>query len=387
MFDIPFDKIFESLENLQSLELNKRIKLKSGKINSENNNNLADFKGKLFYCLKNQLSQIKITCPNGKCSINQTQKTYILSNLPTYFMVNLQNKNIFNNSAIDVLKSFLLIPGLFDISTIFEYSNQKKKIFYEFLGGIFSNNNHSFSAFFVQQNEWIHYSDEKICYLKTWYEFILEMVKKQEMPMFLIFQKQENYDEVNLNLLLEDILKLERFARNIDSIPQILINKFRPYEDISKIDTISVDNFIPTQEQNKFKRVSKLTDQIEFYNCSICNYRNKVDHVICIKCQKNNEIVINKLLNNKKNENLPLSDNKISSNSTIQSNSINNFVNNPNSPNFDSKSKGFYNKNENDLKINTNEKYYKNDFNDNIKANETPQFPEEKNKSIIFLRI
>lgn len=127
MFDIPFDKIFECLEKLQTPELNKRIKLKSGKLNSDNNNNnnIADFKGKLFNCLKNQLSQIKINCPSGRCSNNETKKTYILSNLPTFFMINLQNKNIFNNSALDVLKSFLLIPGLFDISTIFEYSNQK----------------------------------------------------------------------------------------------------------------------------------------------------------------------------------------------------------------------------------------------------------------------
>ena len=124
MFDIPFDKIFESSENPQSIEFGKRIKLKSGKLGTENGS-LTDFKGKLFISLNNHLNQVKLDCPNGKCTYNQTHKTYTLSNLPTYFMVNLQNKNIFNNSALDVLKSLILIPGLFDISTIFEYRNEK----------------------------------------------------------------------------------------------------------------------------------------------------------------------------------------------------------------------------------------------------------------------
>ena len=210
------------------------------------------------------------------------------------------------------------------------------------------------------------------------------MIKKQEMPMFLIFQKQENYDEVNLNLLHDDILKLERYARYIDSIPQIMINKFRPYEDISKIDTISVfENMSPTQEHNKFKRVSK-ADQIESYNCSICNYKNKIDNIICVKCNKNNEIVINKLINNKKNENLPLSSDytKPSINTIETSSKTNNFFNNPiKNSNFESYSKGFHNKNENDNNLYNN----KNDIKEIIKANDTPQFPEEKNKSTLLL--
>ena len=156
----------------------------------------------------------------------------------------------------------------------------RKKIFYEFIGGICSNNHHSYTAFFHQQNEWIHYNDDKLNYYKNWYDFVLEMVKTQEMPMFLFFQKQENYDEINLDLLNDDILKLERFARNIDNIPQILLNKFRPYEDISKIDTINVDNVGSSQENNKFKRYSKADNLLEFYVCSICNYKNKIEHFV-----------------------------------------------------------------------------------------------------------
>jgi hypothetical protein len=124
IFDVPFDKIFENAENPQSVEFGKRIKLKSGKLGTDNVS-LNDFKGKLFICLNNNLTQMKFDCPSGKCTQNQTHKTFTLSNLPTYFMVNLQNKNIFNNSALDVLKSLILIPGLFDISTIFEYKNEK----------------------------------------------------------------------------------------------------------------------------------------------------------------------------------------------------------------------------------------------------------------------
>jgi hypothetical protein len=212
------------------------------------------------------------------------------------------------------------------------------------------------------------------------------MVKKQEMPIFLFFQKQESYEEVNVNLINEEILKLERFARNIDSISQIIQNKFRPYEDLSKIETINADVRSST-EQNKFKRVSKPVDanNAEFYNCSICNYKNNIENTLCLKCNKNNEIVINQISNNlnKKNENLPFSTNIEFKKNNLELNSTGqHFSKNKNA---ETKSKGFYASNENELAIKTNEVYNNANVNkDNYRSNETPQFQDDKNKSIFL---
>jgi hypothetical protein len=213
------------------------------------------------------------------------------------------------------------------------------------------------------------------------------MVKNQEMPMFLVFQKQENFEEINLSLLNDEVLKLERFARNLDNIPQIFLNKFRPFEDISKIDTISVECNRTSVEQNKYKRVLKSNDSsanIEYYNCSICNFKNRIDYVKCSKCEKNNEIIINQVMNNTKKKlgnGAPSGEFSKKSNLTNELNSTmtNTFAKNTL---YESKSKGFF-KNENEP--NSNERYIKDNLKDTLKSLDTPEFPEEKVRSICWI--
>jgi len=209
------------------------------------------------------------------------------------------------------------------------------------------------------------------------------MVKNQEMPMFLVFQKQENFEEINLSLLNDEVLKLERFARNIDNIPQILLNKFRPYEDISKIDTINADTIKTSVEQNKYKRVLKSNESsgnLEYYNCSICNFKNRIDNVKCLKCEKNNEIIINQLMNNT-NKKLGNGTSEFSIKKSNYTNELNSTMTNTFAKNthYESKSKGFY---KNDNESNTNERYLKDESKDTLKSFETPEFPEEKIRSI-----
>ena len=130
-----------------------------------------------------------------RCSINQTNKQLFLTNFPYYlsFSLNPQSNSLINNPT-QVLKTFLLIPKIFDLNLIFE--NSKENVFYEFLGCILRTNNRTYSCLFFQKNfnskEYIYYVDEQIYYFKTFFEVLCRLLKSQEMPILIIFQKLKN---------------------------------------------------------------------------------------------------------------------------------------------------------------------------------------------------
>jgi hypothetical protein len=123
IFDIPFDKILEISDSSNLVEFNKKIKIK-GKMQNNEANGICDLKGKLFFCLKNLILQNRIEC--NKCNGSDTKRFFVISSFPKYFLVNL---NLPNNSSclssMDILKTYLMIPGLFDSSSLFEYNKEQ----------------------------------------------------------------------------------------------------------------------------------------------------------------------------------------------------------------------------------------------------------------------
>jgi hypothetical protein len=126
-------------------------------------------------------------------------------------------------------------------------------------------------------------------------------VKSQSLTILLVYQKQDNYREDNFELSNDEILKLERLARNIDNLPIILQNKFRPVEELlPRVESSISENNLSSGliNQNKYKRVN-VKQEYQEYNCSLCKHRNITDNKLCTKCGKNNEFHIKQIENSK----------------------------------------------------------------------------------------
>ena len=260
-----------------------------------------------------------------------------MTNFPYYlsFSLNPQSNSLINNPT-QVLKTFLLIPKIFDLNLIFE--NSKENVFYEFLGCILRTNNRTYSCLFFQKNfnskEYIYYVDEQIYYFKTFFEVLCRLLKSQEMPILIIFQKlQEKYNmdiaAADKDLTENQVEILQNYAKNIENTAEILSNQFRPIEEIIKIESIQVNNSTSNEDtkninssspENKFKRASSLnnnnnvsnfnstnfptntsSNSVDFeYTCSLCGVKNKIENKICQKCNRNNEHLIKENINKRK---------------------------------------------------------------------------------------
>jgi hypothetical protein len=297
------DKLFE-LTSLNLIEMTKSFKLKSGKMASEISSSI-DLKGKLFLYYKKLLNINKSECPEGiRCDINRTQKRFIISNVPNYLVFNLHKNQ--HNSALDTLNTFVLMPRLFDLGTIFDQTS-KQKSFFEFMGVILMKPSKSYSACFKSQttSQWTYYDDESIITFPSWYEFIYHCLKHSEYPIMVYYQLEEKYiDSGNDDLSNEDIQALEGYARNADTINLILQNKFRPPEDIIRFESENASNkghssktstSISTSKNNSNNNSHSRLDLGE-YVCAYCFNKNRIESPLCFKCGKNNENVIEDLL-------------------------------------------------------------------------------------------
>jgi hypothetical protein len=307
IFDLPLDKVFELSSNMNLIEMSKSFKLKSGKISevgSSETTSLVDLKGKLFLYFKLLVNYVKVECPAKgiRCEINKTYKSFFLSNSPSYLIFSLQKQTLINMnfSVMEILKTFILIPKIFDLGTLFDHSS-KQKIFYEFYGAILLKPGKTYTCFFKNKelNKWVHYDDEKISTYSSWFELLSSSLKNSESPILLFYQVQEKFTEEK-DLSLEEIQLLEKHARNADNLSNIIINRFRSNEDVIKFESFrGLQHFAKTSEtsaitskHNSNSRIDQLTE----YSCIGCLSKNRIECPVCLKCNRNNEAQIEDLL-------------------------------------------------------------------------------------------
>lgn len=262
IFDIPIDSILVIAKTTNLIEMSKSFKLKSGKI-SDDLIALSDLKEKLFLYYKQLINSIRSNCPDSRCSTNVTSKTFFLKNSPVYLMFNLSSDKNITKTSMEILKSFILIPRLFELSSLFEHS-QKNKVFYEFVGllGI-KNGNNTFVTLFKQNESnhyrhWVYYEDESILHLTSYYEMISFCLKNSIVPFALTYKAiEDKYSDNDANISFEEMGNLERYATSLDNFC-VTNNRFRPPDETLK-ETQSVTNSLNENDSNqlvskKFKR-------------------------------------------------------------------------------------------------------------------------------------
>ncbi len=339
IFDIPLQKLFEMSNNMNLVEMSKSFKLKTGKfseVGSTEMSSISDLKGKLFSHFKMLLNQVKVECPAKgiRCEVNKTTKSFYLAKIPSYLAFNLQKNiglNNNNNSGInsnntplvtEILKTFILIPHIFELGTIFDHSS-KQKVFFEFYGAILLKPSKTYSCFFKSSNnnnsdneDWVHYDDHNITH-SSWFDLISLCLKSCEVPVLLFYQIQDKYaSSLEKEITIEEIQILERYVRTADNLANILANRFRSNEEVIKFDNIRSSRVSESSQQklkinnssNNISNVSKgastgnnstsssRNGALTEYSCSSCFTKNRIECPICYKCNKNNESVIEDLL-------------------------------------------------------------------------------------------
>lgn len=323
--------------------MSKTFKFKSdGKNNNDltsitSISSLSDLKGKLFLYYKLLFNQLKTDCPakGSACEINKTHRAFFLANIPYNLNFSLINSKKYGKilTHLEILKTFILIPKILDLSVLFDYSS-KQKVFYEFLGGFLLKPNKSYSCFFRQVNPdestyWIHYDCGKIISkdqsanqsFTSWFDLISYCLGAGEYPFMLFYQIQQKYSENEKDITVDEINTLERHARNADNFSSIVMYKFRPTEDIINSEPSSISNSVHMNNQeninNLNKNQSKNSSSISTsrntsnnnsnsridlggeYNCIYCFAKNRMDCILCYKCNQNNESVIEDILKKK----------------------------------------------------------------------------------------
>jgi hypothetical protein len=354
IFDIPLDKLFELSNNINLIEMSKSFKLKSGKfseVGSTEMSTISDLKGKLFLYFKMLLNSIKVDCPAKgiRCEVNKTNKNFYLNNFPTYLNFNLQRIGVGSPchaaqvlSIFEILKTFVLIPKIFDLGTLFDHSS-KQKVFFEFFGAILLKPGKNYSCFFKNNTSnttnshindylYIHYDDDKITNFSSQFDLISFCLKNCEVPVLLFYQIQEKYNDSEKDISLDELQILERYARNADNLNNIISNRFRSNEDIIRFEKIdsthsqshsqgvytrnpsnastlplnqssknssSISTSKPSSTNNSNSRIDPVTE----YACINCYSKNRIECPVCLKCNKNNEAAIEDLLKKRNNMN------------------------------------------------------------------------------------
>jgi len=284
-------------------------------------NNLSDLKGKLFLYYKLLFNQLKTDCPEkgASCEINKTNRAFFLTNIPYNLSFGLVSPKKYSKilSHMEILKSFILIPKILDLSILYDYSS-KQKVFYEFFGGFLIKPSKAYSCFFLQnsanQNDnftWVYYDCGKITSntseqnytlsFNNWFDLISHCLANGEYPIMLFYQIQQKYIHNEKEISNEEIQTLERYAKSADNLNSIVMYKFRPTEDIIKSEPSSSSNSVNLNnihDINNLKSVSKDSSNISTsrntsnnnshsrmdtgeYNCIYCFAKNKIDNMLC----------------------------------------------------------------------------------------------------------
>ena len=292
-------------------------------INKFISNKLKDMNQMLFiyYQLLIQNVKIKGDCPiYGKnCQFNKVHKKYILKKSPSYLIFNLEidffkNKELFY-SLNNILKTFVLIPHIFNINTLFNTKQNNGNTKYELIGILFLKISKIYSCIFKSKDNEIfyYYEDNNFTSFNNYYDIILFSIKNGNIPIALIYQKIINNIKFNINYELteEKINKLEKYVKNTNNLNQNLKNKIRTRENIIA-DNYGINYSINNNNNASYSEnytSSRYSNSIKSYNsfqkneylCNHCERINKIENVICFFCGFDNS----NLINNNNNKNIP----------------------------------------------------------------------------------
>ena len=310
--DIPLNIIINRLTKIKIKDMNQM---------------LFDYYKKLIYNIK-----IKGDCPRygKKCELNKVHKKYILKTCPSYLIFNLEN-DIFKNNELffslnNVLKTFILIPHIFDIKSLFNINNKNDKSNYELIGILFLKISKVYSCIFKEKDIFYYYEDNIFIKFYNYFDIILFSLKNGNIPISIIYQKDIEQNNINNNinyeLNSEQINKLEKYVKNANNLNQNLKNKIRTKENILSDNIIinygySKSNNPSYSENNTLLRYSNSNNSYQIsqkseYICNHCERINKTENQNCLFCGFNNKNCSNNINKNKQIQNiLRLKNNKI----------------------------------------------------------------------------
>ena len=304
VFDIQIDQV---------IEMAKHVHHGNNHQQQQNVFNLNEIHAKLFVYYKMMLTQSKSNCPvNGsRCKINNTHKRLVLNNTPMYLVFALTRSNNNNDcnlftNVYDCLKSFILIPQIFQIESVFDLSmnNALKSKRFELLGVVLIKNTKTYTCMFKKTSNntgnimWVYYDDDNVIVFHSWFEFVAHCLKCGDTPLMLFYQlEDESKSNIGNNSTLSknEIYLLERYAHNADNVSKIFTNKLRINEEV-----------IPVVQQNyqqnhnesikKGNNMSAGGTIKKEYMCYGCKCKNSVESVMCKKCGLNNADVVKEML-------------------------------------------------------------------------------------------
>lgn len=240
MFDIPLNAILKISQSTNLIEMSKSFKLKSGNI-SDNLTSLSNLKEKLFLYFKQLINNSNSSCPKARCSANTTNKRFFINNNPIYLMFNMClniESNLIETKRIELLKSLILFPRLFELSSLFEHT-QKSKVFYELVGILGKKCDDLYVTFFkINDNNynnkiWVYYEDESLIYLSTYYDMISYCIKNNIIPYSIMYKAiEDKYSDSDADIGFEQMEILEKYALSIDNKSSLVNNNIslRPIE-------------------------------------------------------------------------------------------------------------------------------------------------------------
>ena len=302
-------------------------------INKFKKNNIYDINQKLFIYYKQIISNtdVKMDCPKygNECKINKVHYKYILKNFPSYLIFNLDN-DYFNNNELfyslkDILTNFLLIPHILRIDSLFEIEINHKdnnQNYYELIGLTFLKISKVYTCMFKQNGIFNYYEDDIFLNFNNYYEIISFSIKNGLIPVSIFYQNM-SLDENNFKnnsikydtcyeLNKEQILKLEKYVKNANSLNKNLENKIRTTENVIS-DNYTINYSIGSQNNPTLSdnyNSSRYSGSINSYSsyqkneyiCSHCERINKIENKICFFCGYDNKPIINNKINNNKNK-------------------------------------------------------------------------------------
>ena len=320
VFDIQIDQVIETAKHAHYGHQQQQ---------QQNMFNLNELHAKLFVYYKMMLTQSKSNCPvNGnRCKINSTHKRLVLNNAPMYLVFALTRSNANNSlftNVYDCLKSFILIPQIFHIESVFDLSanNVLKSKRFELLGVVLIKSTKTYTCMFRKISNstgnvmWVYYDDDNVIVFHSWFEFVAFCLKSGDMPLMLFYQIEDESKSNTVNnsaMSKNEIYLLERYAHNADNVSKIFTNKLRINEEV-----------IPVVQQNcqqnhsdsikKSNNTSGGENLKKEYTCYNCQWKNSVDSVVCKKCGSNNTDVVKEMLHIKQSNARHAIDNNNSNN-------------------------------------------------------------------------
>lgn len=188
---------------------------------------------------------------NNSNMTNNTMITNITASKPSVnFNLNNLNKFMVSNGggkskvftripAINILKTMMLIPRVFELSTLFDHSG-KAKVFYEFSGLITTKNYLINSTFYKKKTSsstsmWIYYEDNTVNSFASYFEVISFCLKNSLIPVGIMYQTiEDKYVDNDPEIGFEEMGILEKFASTLDNQGEIFSNRLRPIEEVYK---------------------------------------------------------------------------------------------------------------------------------------------------------